>query len=366
MIIAIILVVLIFGLLVFVHELGHFVAARRSGVEVEEFGFGFPPRAIGKKVGKTIYSINWLPLGGFVRMKGEDGADTSKGSFGAAPFRKKLKILTAGVLMNTLTAYVILAILCVVGMPAAVARTLSDAPVNREQNPRVLVLNVAQDSPAQKAGIKVGESIVSINGQTFKTESDLTDATKRLAGTKTTMVVRNQDGVTRVVDVQLRDAEEGKKSGYLGVSPFETHTVSYGKRAPLVAAEMTVAVLWGTLKGFALGIAGLLHIGGKAGGEAAATVTGPVGIVVLLSNVLQLGAGYILFFVATISASLAVVNILPIPALDGGRTFLLVVQRFTGKALSPEGEARVHMLGFFLLIGLMIVITVLDVQRLLN
>ena len=366
MIIAILLVVLIFGLLVFVHELGHFVAARRNGVEVEEFGFGFPPRAFGKKVGKTIYSINWLPLGGFVRMKGEDGADVSKGSFGAAPFFKKFKILTAGVIMNALTAFVILVALCYFGMPAAVARTLSSAPVAREQVANVLVLTVAKDSPAAKSGIVVGESIVSINGEKLKTEQDLTAATKRLAGTKATMVVRKKDGTTRVVDVQLRDAEEGKKGGFLGVSPFETHTVSYGRRAPLVAAQMTVAMLWGTFKGFVLGVAGLLHIGGKAGGEAAATVTGPVGIVVLLSNVLQLGAGYILFFVATISASLAVVNILPIPALDGGRTFLLLVQRFTGKSLSPEGEGRVHMIGFFLLIGLMILITVFDVQRLLN
>lgn len=366
MIIAILLVVLIFGLLVFVHELGHFVAARRNGVEVEEFGFGFPPRAWGKKVGKTIYSINWLPLGGFVRMKGEDADDTSKGSFGAAPFKKKLKILTAGVIMNALTAFLILVALCYFGIPAAVARSLSNAPVAREQAPHVLVLGVAKDSPAEKAGIVVGESVVSVNGQQLKTDQELTAATKRLAGTKTIMVIRNTDGVTRVVDVQLRDAESGKKSGYLGVSPFESHTVSYGARAPLVAAQMTVAMLWGTLKGFAMGIAGLLHIGGKANGEAAATVTGPVGIVVLLSNVMRLGIGYILFFVATISASLAVVNILPIPALDGGRTFLLLVQRTTGKALSPEGEARVHLIGFFLLIGLMIAITVLDVQRLLN
>lgn len=361
MIIAILLVVLIFGLLVFVHELGHFVAARRSGVEVEEFGFGFPPRMIGKKVGKTIYSINWLPLGGFVRLKGEDGEDRSKGSFGAASYRKKMKILTAGVLMNALTAFVILVGLCYFGMPAAVARTLSDAPVVREQEVQVLVLEVAKDSPAAKAGIAKGESIVSINGEVFKSEQELTAATKRLAGTKVVMVVRNDAGVKRVVDVQLNDAEKGKKSGYLGVSPFETHEVSYGRRAPLVAAEMTVAMLWGTFKGFVMGIAGLLRIVKPAEG---ATVTGPVGIVVLLSNVMQLGASYILFFVATISASLAVVNILPIPALDGGRVFLLSVQRFTGKALSPDGEARVHMIGFMLLIGLMILITVLDVQRL--
>lgn len=363
MIIAILLVVLIFGLLVFVHELGHFVAARRNGVEVEEFGFGFPPRAFGKKIGRTIYSINWLPLGGFVRLKGEDSDDRRKGSFGAASFKSKFKILTAGVIMNVLTAFVILVALSYFGLPATVARTLSDAPVAREGAANVLVLGVSDGSPADKAGITVGESIISVNGQVLKTDQELTAATKRLAGTKTTMVVKNDDGVTRVVDVQLRDAEAGKKSGYLGVSPFETHEVSYGVRAPLVAAEMTVAMLWGTLKGFVLGITGLLRITQPAEG---ATVTGPVGIVVLLSNVMQLGISYILFFVATISVSLAVVNILPIPALDGGRVFLLSVQRLTGKALSPDGEARVHMIGFFLLIGLMILITVFDVQRLLG
>lgn len=363
MIIAILLVVLIFGLLVFVHELGHFVAARRNGVEVEEFGFGFPPRAWGKKVGKTIYSINWLPLGGFVRMKGEDADDTSKGSFGAAGFKQKFKILTAGVIMNALVAFLILTALCFTGIPASVARTLSNATVAREQAPRVLVLGVAKDSPAEKAGIVVGESIVSINGATLTTDKELTAETKRLAGSKVTMVIRTEDDVPRLVDVQLRDAEAGKKSGYLGVSPFETHEVRYGKRSPLVAAQMTWNLLWGTLVGFVSGIAGLLHIG-KSTGEAA--VTGPVGIVVLLSNVMRLGASYVLFFVASISASLAVINILPIPALDGGRTFLLLVQRVTGKSLSAEGEARVHMIGFVLLIGLMILITVFDVQRILN
>jgi regulator of sigma E protease len=366
MIITILVVVLIFGLLVFVHELGHFLAARRSGVEVEEFGFGFPPRAYGKKVGRTIYSINWLPLGGFVRLKGEDSADKSKGSFGAAPFRKKLKILTAGVLMNVVTAYVILAGLAYFGIPASVARSLSSAPVAREDAANVLVLGVADGSPAARAGIVKGESIVSINGKVLATDRELTQTTKELAGTKVIMVVRNEDGAKRVIDVQLRDAEEGKKSGYLGVSPFETHEVSYGARSPLVAAEMTWNLLWGTFKGFALGIAGLLRIGGQAGTEAAATVTGPVGIVVLLNNVLQLGLSYVLFFVASISASLAVINILPIPALDGGRTFLLIVQRLSGKTLSPEREALVHMIGFVALIALMIVITVVDVQRLLG
>jgi len=363
MIIAILLVVLIFGLLVFVHELGHFTAAKRGGVEVEEFGFGFPPRALGKKVGKTIYSINWLPLGGFVRLKGEDGADTSKGSFGAAPYRRKMLILTAGVMMNALVAYLILTALCFVGIPASVASSLSNAPVAHEQAAHVLVLGVADGSPAQKAGIVVGESVVSVNGQVLKSDKELTETTKRLAGTKTVIAVRGTNDQIRLIDVQLRDAEEGKKSGYLGVSPFETHEVSYGAKSPLVAAEMTWNMIWGTLKGFALGIAGILHLTKPS---EAATVTGPVGIVVLLSNVMRLGASYILFFVASISASLAVVNILPIPALDGGRVFLLSVQRFTGKALSPEGEARVHMIGFLLLIGLMIVITVFDVQRLLG
>jgi len=363
MILAILLVVLIFGLLVFVHEFGHFAAAKRGGVEVEEFGFGFPPRAIGKKVGKTIYSINWLPLGGFVRLKGEDSADRSKGSFAAASYRRKMLILTAGVLMNALTAYFILVVLGFTGMPAAVARTLTNAPVASEQAANVLVLGVATDSPADKAGIKVGESVVSVNGIVLKDDKDLVSTTKKLAGTKTVIAVRGSDNQIRLVDVQLRNSEDGKKNGYLGVSPFETHEVSYGVKSPLVALEMTWNLLWGTFKGFVLGIAGLLHITKPS--EAAA-VTGPVGIVVLLSNVMRLGASYILFFIASISASLAVINILPIPALDGGRVFLLSVQRFTGKALSPEGEARVHLIGFALLIGLMIVITVFDVQRLLG
>lgn len=361
MIIAILLVVLIFGLLVFVHELGHFVAAKRGGVEVEEFGFGFPPRAIGKKVGKTIYSINWLPLGGFVRLKGEDGEDKSKGSFGAARYRRKMLILTAGVLMNALTAFVILLVLCFSGIPASVARTLSDAPVAQEQAANVLVLGVAKDSPAQAAGVVVGESIVTVNGVTINTDQELTETTKRLAGTKVVLGVRGDNGQIRLVDVQLNDAEKGKNSGYLGVSPFETHEVSYGAKSPLVAAEMTFNLIWGTFKGFVLGIAGLLRIVKPSEGAA---VTGPVGIVVLLSNVMRLGASYIWFFIASISASLAVVNILPIPALDGGRVFLLSVQRFTGKALSPDGEARVHMIGFMVLIGLMILVTVFDVQRL--
>jgi len=363
MILAILLVVLIFGLLVFVHEFGHFAAAKRSGVEVEEFGFGFPPRAFGKKVGKTIYSINWLPLGGFVRLKGEDRDDKSKGSFNAAPYRRKMIILTAGVLMNVLVAYLILATLCFIGMPAAVARNLSNAPVAREQAPHVLVLGVTDGSPAQKAGIKVGESMVSVNGRALKTDKELTEETKKLAGTKVVVAVRGTNEQIRLVDVQLRNAEEGKKSGYLGVSPFETHQVSYGAKAPVVALQMTWSLLWGTFKGFVLGIAGLLHIIKPSESTA---VTGPVGIVALLSNVMRLGASYVLFFVASISASLAVVNILPIPALDGGRVFLLSVQRFTGKALSAEGEARVHLIGFVLLIALMIIITVFDVQRLLG
>ncbi len=366
MIFAILLVILIFGLLVFVHELGHFVAARRNGVEVEEFGFGFPPRAIGKKVGKTIYSINWLPLGGFVRLKGEDGADTSKGSFGAATFAKKIKIITAGVVMNVLTAFIILAVLCYIGIPASIAKSLSSAPVAREQAARVLILGVSDGSPAQQAGIVVGESVVSVNGRMLYSSQDLMDATKQLAGSKVSMVVKGVDGDKRVVDVQLRDAEAGKTKGYLGASPYETHSVSYGLRSPLVAAAMTWSLLWGTLKGFALGIAGLLHIGGRAGSEAAATVSGPVGIVVLLHNVLRLGWSYVLFFVASISASLAVINILPIPALDGGRTFLLLAQRLSGKKITPEREALVHTIGFVALIVLMIVITVFDVRRIIG
>ncbi len=360
MIVAIILVVVIFGSLVFVHELGHFVAARLNGVEVDEFGFGFPPRLVGKKVGKTIYSINWLPLGGFVRMRGEDQSDTSPGSFGGARILAKTRILLAGVGMNVLMAYVLLLWLCATGLPAALSGDFKLPAASFSSPKQVMVVQVSLGSPAAQAGLGKGDIVASANGQTLVSEDDLVDFTKAHAGQTVRLDVRH-GGAERTLDVRLRGEEDGRTSGYLGVTPFQTYTIGFGWRSVWVAASLLGQMIWATLAGFVGAIAAL--VGHKTAGPAVA-VTGPVGIVVLLSNILYLGARYILFFMATISVSLAVINVLPIPALDGGRLFLIWLGKIRRKPISPELEARIHTVGFAALLLLMVVITVLDVRRL--
>lgn len=355
LILSILLVVLIFGLLIFVHELGHFVAARRSGIEVEEFGFGFPPRVIGKKVGGTIYSINLLPLGGFVRLKGEDGSEGDTNSFAAAPYMTKVKVLLAGVGMNALIAYVILLVLAVTGIPPIVPNQFSLGETRYSESPRVLVVGVEDGSPAAQAGIKQGDTITSAGGEAITSDKELTSFTKENAGDEVEIkVVRG--GEERSVNVQLKGPES--KTGFLGVTPLTTYKQVYGWLSPIVAFGLLIQLMWLTLVGFGGLIAGLF-----LRAEVSNDVTGPVGIVVILQNIMQLGLSYLALFVASISVSLAVINALPIPALDGGRLAFTTVQRFSRRPLSQKTEAMVHATGFILLILLMLIVTIVDIQR---
>jgi regulator of sigma E protease len=357
MILAIIIVIALFSLLIFVHEFGHFLAARRNGVEVEEFGFGFPPRAIGRKVGRTLYSINWLPLGGFVRLKGEDQDDTSPGSFGGARYRVKAKILLAGVGMNALTAYVIFLALCLTGLPPVIAGQFNFGHYTYAQPKQLLVVDASKGSPAAEAGLARGSFILAANGQKLVSEDDLFSFTKAHAGEQVTFTVVEK-GTQKDVAVILRPPDS--KDGFLGVTPLQTYKIRYTWTAPIVAAGLTVQIAWATLSAF-----GALLVGLFAHGQVSNSVAGPVGIVALLNALLQIGFSYVWLMVASISMSLAIVNVLPIPALDGGRLALITVQRVTGKALSPKREALVHTIGFVLLIGLMVIVTVVDIRRVL-
>lgn len=349
-------VVLIFGLLIFLHELGHFVAARRNGVAVEEFGLGFPPRLFGKKIGSTIYSINWLPLGGFVKLKGEDTADKSPDSFNAASFWSKTKILAAGVTMNLLTAYLILVWLCVSGLPPLLQDQFSFGTPTYSQPKQVMVVQVAPGSPAEKGGIEQGDMITAANGQSIQDDQELLDFTRSNAGQTVTFETQ-QDGQTEQVQVTLLDNVE---SGFLGVTPMQTYKLQYTLLDGVVtAAGLTAQLMWATLAAF-----GGLVVGLFTQGQVSEQVAGPVGIVAILTNIMQFGMAYVLTFVASISISLAVINALPLPALDGGRWFMLAVQQVTGRKLSERVEAAVHATGFFALITLMVVVTFFDIQRL--
>ena len=356
-VLVILIVVVIFSLLVLVHEFGHFVVARRNGVEAEEFGIGFPPRLFSRQIGQTLYSINLLPLGGFVRMKGEDGATTAKGSFGAASLAAKTKILLAGVGMNLLLAYVLLLWLAATGLPPLLANQFSFGHATTVQAPEVLVAGVVKDSPAARADIKVGDVIESADATNFTDEASLVDFTKAHAGQIVTFATRTDDH-QRAVTVKLNPA--GSDQGNLGVTPFKTSKVRYGWAAPIVAAGLLVQLALATLVGLGGLVASLVaHHAVSAG------VTGPVGIVVILGSLIHLGLAYLLVFVASISVSLAVVNVLPLPALDGGRLAIAAAGRAAGKKLSPKVENLIHAVGFGLLIILLVVITYADVRRFL-
>jgi regulator of sigma E protease len=358
MIVAILLVVVLFSLLVLVHEWGHFIAARRNGVEVEEFGVGFPPRIAGKRFGRTFYSINWLPLGGFVRLKGEDGTDMSVGSFAAASVWAKTKILLAGVAMNALTAYAILLILCLWGLPAAFVGQFRLPQPARTAPKQVVLVEVVQGSPAATAGLTKGDVVVKGNAEPITDEEQLHEFTKAHAGQTVELTVRHGRN-EKQLRVQLNGEQAAAASGYLGVTPFATQTYSYGTMAPVVAASILGQTVWGTFSGIATTIVGAL----RHEANATVAVTGPVGIVVIMSNVLYLGLAYLLFFLAMVSTSLACLNIIPFPALDGGRLALIWIGKLRRKPVSPQLEAKIHTAGFVFLLFLMAVITLVDIKR---
>jgi regulator of sigma E protease len=352
----ILLVILIFGFLIFVHELGHFLLAKRAGVEVEEFGFGFPPRLIGKQVGGTIYSLNWIPLGGFVRMKGETLADTTPGSFGAASFWQKTKILFAGVTMNALTAYFILLYLCLTGLPPVVAGQFSSGQATYAQPKQVMAVAVINGSPAAAAGMRRGDIILRGDGQSFTTADQLVAFTKAHAGHIVILQVAHH-GVTRTIRPHLRGPHV--TDGQLGVTPFQTYKQRYSlPNAIVTAAGLTVQLIWATLTAFIGLVVGLF-----AHGQVSNDVAGPVGIVVLLGAVADLGVAYVLIFVASLSISLAVINALPLPALDGGRWALAAGARIARRNLSQSVENAIHASGFAALILLMLIVTFFDIKR---
>lgn len=367
MIFTIILIILIFSTLVFVHEFGHFLVARRNGVQVDEFGFGFPPRLVGKKVGETLYSLNLIPLGGFVRLAGEDSADKAPHTFGAAPIWVKTKIMLAGVVMNTILAYVLLLILCLTGLPAIFASGFSLPKPSSSSTKQVMILDAAKGSPAAGAGLTKGDVVQLANGQALKSEQDLTSFTKAHAGEPVTLVV-SHGGATRNVKVTLRDKTTGEKKGYLGVVPVQVYSTRYDLNSIWVAASLTGQMIWLT----ALGIGQLfVHLPALVGGlfkagvpEAAASVAGPIGIFTALQNIKVLGLAYLIFFITTISIALAVFNVLPIPVLDGGKLFLIWLQKLLKRTFAPETEAKVYMISMAALGVLVLIISVFDIRRL--
>lgn len=378
-------IILFIGLVV-VHEWGHFIMARRNGVEVEEFGIFFPPALYRRKTkGGWDFTINALPLGGFVKLKGEHDSDTEKGTFGAASLSVKSKIMAAGVVMNLLTALVLFTILALVGMPKLVDNQFTVKSDNHIASSKTLVGYIDSGSPAQKAGLKSEDQIISIGlpGQKAVKIADSTELpkiTQEFAGKKVNLHIK-REGQDKNLSATLLDkktVEASRKTdnpkGYLGILPNDYTIQRATWSAPVVAVGFSAQVTALTFQGLghALGGLGSLIAGAVTGNDtarqhgqtnASSQVSGPVGIFVILKDGSLLGVQFMLMIIAIISLTLAIMNILPIPALDGGRLWITLFSRAIKKPLSAKREEAINATGFLVLISLIILITIVDVHR---
>jgi regulator of sigma E protease len=355
----------IFTVVVLVHEFGHFITAKWFGIRVDEFGLGFPPRAIGIKRGETIYSLNWLPLGGFVRMPGENGEVTTADgvvdprSFAAKPAGNRLIVLLAGVTMNILLAIVLFSVADAIGQVV---------------NYQPIVGMVESNSPAAHAGIHTGDTLISVDGQPVKHWSDFVAEVSAVAGrapanatTFPVTLVLVHSGSTEPVTLTINArAHPAQNQGHLGVAPDYKHAII--KRVPILQAPLHGVQDVGAVLG-SIGDAVQKIIRGTL--SPADAFQGPVGIVQtsgeVASTVPLVGPYLLLFLTGALSTSLALVNVLPIPALDGGRVLLILIEvARRGKRLSPDREALITVAGLAVLLSLMVVITFFDVSKIFS
>lgn len=386
----IVIFIIILGIIVLAHEFGHFITARKSGMKVYEFGVGFPPRAIGfyrdpntKKivlvVGKgktklkqavsgeemeneefpaTLYSLNWLPMGGFCKIKGENGEKAVESdSFGYQKAWKKVIVLAAGVVMNVVLAGVVLGIGFMIGLPTDLSQGIDDKAII-VQPAEVMIQAVEKDTPADKAGLKYGDVVLSINNESIKNTSQMQEKIKNIGGESLQLVIKRekQELSLEITPSLIKD----EQSPRLGVALADAGIVRYpwyialfkGFQAAGIGFVNIMVTFYVLIKGLILG-QGLMF-----------DVSGPVGIATVVGQGAKLGINYLLNITAMISLSLAVVNILPFPALDGGRILFILIGKIIRRPVPLKYEQAAHTLGFLLLMALFVFITARDVINL--
>lgn len=371
--IQVLIFLLVLSVLVLVHEAGHYIAARIFGVKAEEFGYGFPPRALGfvktaqgwKRVKakdrsvykNTIWSFNWLPLGGFVRLKGEAGEGVGEeDSFLTKSGWKKFIILAAGVCMNWLFAAVIFSFGFSIGVPAEIDGLPNSAIVS---NHRTEIIEVVTKSAAENAGLKSGDDLITINGQIAgdaETARMLLGQQSEKAPNLTLEIER--DGVIHTVHAVPIFLETLGKPG-LGVALANIGTVRFPLHLAIVQG-VTVSARYTQLI-----VQGFFSLIGNLFGDRklAAEVSGPIGIAVLTGHIAEQGFWAIIQFAALLSLNLAVINFLPIPALDGGRALFVIIEALRRRRNNPRFEAAIHQAGFVALLLLILVVTAQDLFR---
>lgn len=368
----ILIFVVLLGALVFVHELGHFLTAIRNGIRVDEFGFGFPPRLFGvvkdetsgkykivwgskdMPSGKTVYSLNWIPLGGFVKIAGEDGHDTTDPeSFASKSAWIRIKVLGAGVFMNFFFAWLLISVVLMLGLP----QPIDQSDHGKYPNAKIQILGIAKGAPAETMGLKMGDELVAINGNAVTSLEQVSEAIKSHKGQSIAIEVDRFGQSLTLSGVPRVDAPATE--GALGISFSETAVVSYPwYQAFYEGAKATYNITIAILQAFGKMIASLWSTE-----EVALDVTGPVGIVYLTKQMSDLGLPYLLQFAALLSINLGIINILPIPALDGGRILFVLIERLKGSPVSRKIEGMIHQVGFILLLLLMLFVTIRDFSQ---
>ncbi len=355
MLLPVLLFLAILGLLVFVHELGHFLAARKLGIAVEEFGFGFPPRIFGIKGKNTLYSLNWIPIGGFVKIKGEQGDQASEqDSFASRKAWQRIWVLSAGVIFNILLAAILYSGGFMLGLP----QSITDADIQDQKvlQSQIVISDVVAESPAAEAGLRLGDELVSLAGEPVVSLQQTYEYLDKHRSQPVEFSIL-RDGQGQLLTAQAKNNADGKMQ--FGIGFVRLATIQYPFFEAIgrgIMATINVLIAITVALGFLLyKIFTFQGVG--------ADVSGPVGVAVLTADVARLGWIHLINFVAVLSINLAVINILPFPALDGGRIVFVLFEKIRGRAVSELIEQRVHTTGFVLLLLLMALVTYRDIIR---
>lgn len=350
---SIIFLIIAFAALILSHEFGHFIAAKKSGMRVDEFGFGFPPRLFKVKKRETTYSFNAIPFGGFVKIPGEDGEKGSEqieGSFSSKPISLRFLVIVAGVAFNVVLAWVLISFGFATGTPVSSSAVPPGTPL---KDTGVVIIQVAKNSPAELSGLKPGDKLVA-----FSHVEDVQNFIKGNIGKEIELRYQRGKDFSFVNLMPRADPPEGE--GAIGIAMDEIGIL----KLPFYAsawegAKTTYNLTIGTTMAFFNFIAEAIK--GKSVLDA---VAGPIGIVSLTGDAAKLGFVYLLNFIAFLSINLAILNILPFPALDGGRLVFLLAEKIKGSPVSAKFMGITHGVGMVILMFFMLLVTYHDIARL--
>lgn len=352
---SVLLFIVILSLLVLVHEAGHFFTALWTGMKVEEFGVGFPPRLTSITRRGIRYSFNWVPIGGFVKIKGETGEDRhDPEAFVSKPAWKRLLVLSAGVLMNLVLAIVLLSAGFVFGLPQALDETVSLQAIVKDV--KVQIYTVVEGSAAAQAGIQTGDEITRIDGLVVTKAGEVQGYIQAHNEQELTITVKRNDAYyTYAVTPTELSQTDGQKA--LGVGMVTVGSVSYpwylspvkGVEATFQLASQMILALMDLVKGLIIEQ------------RVAVDLSGPVGIAMITGQVAHLGFSHLVMFAALLSINLAIINFIPFPALDGGRALFVLIEKLRGKPVSAKIETMTHNIGFVMLMILVLVVTFKDI-----